>query len=171
MRLAFATVISKVPFPGIVVLLAAAQTAPDAPQGPIQPLPFSHKTHVSSGLACRDCHATADRGEAAGFPALSKCMACHTAVAKDRPSIVKLAELYKKQEPIPWKRVYRVPDYVAFSHKTHVGTAHVACDTCHGSVQDRDVIRKEKPTSMAACVDCHKQNGASVACDYCHEPR
>jgi hypothetical protein len=90
-------------------------------------------------------------------------------IAKDRPAIAKLAEFSKKQEPIPWKQVYRVPEYVAFSHKAHVGRARVDCQTCHGAVQERDVIRKEKSISMSACMDCHRSNGASVACDYCHE--
>jgi len=110
-----------------------------------------------------------DPGDEAGLPAASKCMACHATIATERPAIVRLAEFYKKPEPIPWKRVYRVPDYVSFSHKTHVVKAQVGCQTCHGPVQDRDAIRKEKPTSMAACIDCHAEKRASVACDFCHE--
>ncbi len=151
----------------LVFLVSAAILS--AQTAPVQPLPFSHKTHIAQSLACKDCHEIRDPGDRAGFPAISKCMACHTTVAKDRPAIVKLAEFAKKQEPIPWKQVYRVPDYVAFSHKAHVDKARVACDTCHGPVQEREEIRKEKSISMAACMDCHKQRGASVACDFCHE--
>src|SRR5437667_3398475 len=100
----------------VAACIAAAQTAADGPPAPVQPLPFSHKTHVSNGLACKDCHAMPDPGDQAGIPATSKCMTCHIAVAKDRAAIVKLAEFHKKQEPIPWKRVYRVPEYGVFSH-------------------------------------------------------
>ena len=155
----------------ICVCIAGAQTITDGPPAPFQPLPFSHRTHASKGLGCKDCHAMPDPGEQAGFPSVSKCMACHMTIAKDREAIVKLAEFHKKQEAIPWKRIYRVPDYVVFSHKVHVGKGQVGCETCHGPVQERDVMRKEKPTSMAACIDCHKEEGVSVACDFCHEPR
>jgi hypothetical protein len=158
-------------FVSLIACAAVAQTAADGPAAPVQPLPFSHRLHTSKGLSCKDCHAMPDPGDEAGFPATSKCMACHATIAKDRPAIARLAEFYKKQEPIPWKRVYRVPDYVSFSHKTHVLKAQAACETCHGPVQERDAIRKEKSISMAACIDCHAGNRASVACDYCHERR
>ena len=117
----------------IAAAVVAAQTASD------QPLPYSHKVHMAQGLACKDCHSMPDPGDQAGLPAVSRCMVCHTTIAKDRPAIVRLAEFAKKQEPIPWKRVYRVPDYVAFSHKAHVEKARAVCETCHGPVQERDV--------------------------------
>jgi hypothetical protein len=151
--------------------LAGAQTSTYVPPAPEQPLPFSHKQHVSNGLQCKDCHAMPDPGEHATFPATSKCMACHVAIKKDSAAIQKLADYHKKGEPVPWKRVYRVPDYVYFSHQVHVTRGKTACETCHGPVRERDVMRKEKPTSMATCVDCHKTSEASVACDYCHDQR
>jgi class III cytochrome C family protein/cytochrome c7-like protein len=150
---------------------AAAQTAAYRPPPPVQPLPFSHKAHVSQGLECKECHAMPEPGEKAGLPATAKCMACHVEVKKESAAIQQLAAFHKKQEPIPWKRVYRVPEYVAFSHKAHVVKAHASCETCHGPVRESDAIRKEKATSMSACMDCHKSQGASMACDYCHEPR
>jgi len=150
---------------------AAAQSSTYTPPAPAQPLPFSHKTHISAGLNCKDCHTMADPGDKAGFPPTSKCMACHVEIKKDSPAIQKLADYNKKQEPIPWKRVYRVPDYVSFSHKSHVTTAKLACETCHGAVRDNQAMRKEKDISMAACMDCHKAKGAPVACDFCHDPQ
>ena len=110
-------------------------------------------------------------GEHATFPATAKCMACHVEIEKDSEPIQKLAGYHKRQEAIPWKRVYRVPEYVFFSHKVHVTKAKVACETCHGAVRNLEVMRKEKETSMAVCMDCHKASGASIACDYCHDPR
>jgi hypothetical protein len=150
---------------------ATAQSSTYIPPAPVQPLPFSHKTHVSKGLDCKDCHAMPDPGERAGFPATAKCMTCHAAIKKDSEAIQKLADYHKKSEPVPWKRVYRVPDYVFFSHKVHVTAAKLACETCHGAVRDSDVMRKEKETSMAVCVDCHKTRNVSIACDFCHDPR
>jgi len=153
----------------VAAAIVATQSATDLPSAPVQPFPFSHKVHVAQRLTCKLCHEMSDPGDHAGFPAVSKCMACHMTIAKDRPAIVALAEFAKKHEPIPWKRVYRVPGYVAFSHNAHVEKARISCETCHGPAQERDVIRKEKSISMAACVDCHKNRSASVACDYCHE--
>jgi hypothetical protein len=156
---------------GVVGVYAAAQTATYMPPAPAQPLPFSHKLHLSKGLECKDCHSMPEPGDRAAFPATARCMVCHVEIKKDSEAIQKLADYHKKQEAIPWKRVYRVPEYVFFSHKVHVTKAKAACETCHGPVRDRDVMRKEKETSMAVCMDCHKASAASIACDYCHEPR
>ena len=157
---------------GVAVLFAAAaQTSTYIPPAPVQPIPFSHKLHLSKSLDCKDCHAMPEPGEHATFPATAKCMACHVEIKKDSEAIQKLAEYHKKQETVPWKRVYRVPDYVFFSHKVHVTKAKATCENCHGPVRDRDVMRKDKETSMAVCMDCHKTAGASLACDFCHEPR
>jgi hypothetical protein len=153
------------------VLAASAQTSTYIPPAPAQPLPFSHKLHLSKSLECKDCHSMPEPGDHATFPATARCMACHVEIKKDSEAIQKLAEYHKKQEAVPWKRVYRVPEYVFFSHKVHVTKAKAACETCHGPVRDRDVMRKEKETSMAVCMDCHKASAASIACDYCHEPR
>jgi hypothetical protein len=153
------------------VWIAAAQSKSYTAPAPVQPIPFSHKLHVSNGLQCKDCHTMPDPGDMETYPATSKCMACHTTIKKESPAIQKLAEFSKKGEDIPWKRIYRVPDYVSFSHKVHVESAKANCDTCHGPVKERDVMRKEKDTSMAACLECHKAHEASVACDLCHDPR
>jgi hypothetical protein len=155
----------------LAVCVAMAQTSTYVPPAPVQPLPFSHKQHVANGLVCKDCHAMPEPGDHATFPATAKCMACHITIKKESVAIQKLAEYHKNHEEIPWKRVYRVPDYVSFSHKVHVTNAKAACETCHGEVRDRDVMRKEKETSMAVCLDCHKTAGASTACDFCHEQR
>ena len=62
-----------------------------------QPLPFSHKTHTETAkLKCEDCHPSpAKFGADMGFPAASKCMGCQVLVAKDKPSIQKLASAAK----------------------------------------------------------------------------
>jgi hypothetical protein len=140
-------------------------------QGPEQPIAFSHKQHIANGLKCKDCHTMPDPGDQETFPATSKCMACHATIKKDSPAIQKLADYQKKGEDVPWKRIYRVPEYVSFSHQVHTVKAKATCETCHGPVSERDVMRKEKDISMAACLACHKAHEASVACDLCHDPR
>ena len=72
--------------------------------------------------------------------------------------------------PVPWVQVYKVPDFVWFSHKKHDKKDGITCETCHGPVAEREVIYKEKPATMASCMECHDQMGASVACNACHNP-
>ena len=150
-----------------------AEAPPEAQADPVpveQPLPYSHKTHVALGLQCRDCHQIADPGFVAGYPAETTCMACHTAVKTDSPHIQLLAKLSAEGTPVPWNRVYRVPDYVWFSHASHVDDASFDCEVCHGPVAQRDALFQEKPTTMAACMDCHARNSAPNDCDLCHDP-
>ena len=132
-----------------------------------QPIPFSHKQH-SPVAACNLCHPTAASGERAGLPSTSQCLACHAAVKKDSPLIQRLAAYPKEEKPVPWVRVYRVPDFVFFSHARHL-SAKIECAACHGPVHQRDVLEKEVPTSMKACMDCHRVRGVSLACNLCHE--
>jgi hypothetical protein len=65
-------------------------------------------------------------------------------------------------------RIYQVPDMVWFSHAAHVKDAKIECTTCHGEVAKRDVLFKEKSTSMNTCMDCHARYKAPNGCDFCH---
>ena len=105
------------------------------------------------------------------IPAADKCMTCHSTVKKDSPAIQKLAEYQKNKEDIPWKRVYKLPDFVFFSHKTHLEGAKASCEDCHGQVRDLEVMRKLKVIDMAFCVDCHRTKNAPNTCTTCHDPQ
>jgi hypothetical protein len=142
----------------------------DQPKGPEQPIPYSHKQHLALGLVCKDCHTNPDPGDAMSFPATSKCMACHRTIKKDSPAIQKLAEFDRNKQEIPWVRVYKEPDFVFFSHKSHL-EAGAKCEDCHGHVAERDRLFRETDLSMAGCVSCHRQHNASQGCDYCHDPQ
>lgn len=131
-----------------------------------QPLPYSHKTHVKLGLRCAGCHTMPGKGEMATFPPESLCMTCHASIKKDSPAIQKLAAFAKDKKPAPWVRIYKLPDYVWFSHKVHMKKA--ACETCHGPVAERDVVKQEKPITMAACMACHDETNALNECNTCH---
>ena len=157
----------------LVALALAAQPAPlkNPPAGPTQPIPYSHRQHLALGLECKNCHEMPEPGDDMGLPATAKCMVCHTSIKKESPSIQKLAQFDKGGQPVPWVRVYHLPDFVDFSHKVHLTRGKATCETCHGPVRERDVIRKETDTSMAGCMECHRANNASVACNYCHDPR
>jgi hypothetical protein len=89
-------------------------------------------------------------------------------VSAKSPAIQKLIGFQNSNQPVPWVRLYRLPEFVFFSHRKHVDSG-ITCQACHGRVAKRDVLKKEKPTSMNACVDCHKKSKASVACNLCHE--
>ena len=133
-----------------------------------QPIPYSHKKHVAMGLECKGCHTMPGKGEAATFPAEATCMHCHETVKKDSEAIRKLTEYAMKKERVPWVRVYKLPEYVWFSHKVH--TAVVKCGECHGDVGARDVVVKEKPIDMNSCMSCHDKHEASNECNLCHNP-
>jgi hypothetical protein len=155
----------------LAAMLAQAQQLPPLPKvypGPEQPIPFHHSSHAA--VACQDCHPTPDPGDFAEIVATSKCMSCHASVKPDSPAIQKLATFHKKGQPIPWEPVYLTADYVFFSHRAHAA-AGAGCADCHGDVAAAQVLAKERDISMAACMDCHRSKGASLACDFCHEPR
>jgi hypothetical protein len=86
--------------------------------------------------------------------------------------VQKVAGFQASQEDIPWRRVYRLPTFVYFSHSTHApADKSVTCETCHGPVREMTAMQKVKDTSLAACVACHTERSAPVRCDSCHEPR
>ena len=155
--------------------------------GPSQPIAFSHRIHAGQyKIDCQYCHADARRSEYAGIPSVSRCMGCHRITAADRPEIKKLSEYLAKQEPIPWIRIYKVPEYVYFAHKPHI-RAGVECQTCHGQIQTMDVVTATTgqslvtdllnlagfspappPLTMGWCVECHTAKKASLECTTCH---
>jgi len=142
------------------------------PPAPEQPIAYSHKAHIALGLACQQCHDGATIGARANLPTTGTCLACHTAIKAESPEVQKIAAFDAKHEAIPWKRVYRLPDFVYFEHVRHVSAApDITCETCHGPIAEMVVTQKVKDTSMAACVQCHTARGAATRCDSCHEPK
>jgi len=65
-------------------------------------------------------------------------------------------------------RVYRVPDFVFFSHSIHAA-AKMECRTCHGEVTEHDTLSEFRSTKMYSCVQCHKEKQATQVCTACHE--
>ncbi len=157
-------------FLGVAVFIAAALFAQEKGPGPEQPIPYSHKQHIALGLTCKDCHTMPDPGDAMGIPAASKCMDCHRTIKKDSPAIQKLAAYARDNQPIPWVRVYKLPDFVFFSHQAHL-KAGAKCEDCHGQVAQRDRLFRETSLAMSACINCHREDNASQDCLYCHDER
>jgi len=149
-------------------------------QGPVQPIFFSHVIHAGSfQIACQYCHAGARRSSAAGVPSVERCMGCHKIVAAEgNPEVKKLHGYWERKEPIPWIRVFKVPEHAQFPHKPHV-QAGVQCQTCHGRIEAMERVHAEtgqsivndlmnlaliptKPPklTMGWCVECHRTANA-----------
>ncbi len=142
----------------------------DRGYAPPQPIPFSHKQHAGDlKLDCRFCHFNAERGKHAGVPPMSVCMNCHDVIASDKPNIRALADIaatgsyadadgsLREGGVVHWNRVHKLPDHVYFDHSAHV-TANVACQTCHGPVQEMVVMRQFATMNMNWCLDCHRKS-------------
>jgi len=161
----------------IAANLAAQQRAEGGKQSaslpapPEQPIPFSHMKHSSIGLKCQACHTNPDPGSDMTFPATDRCLACHGSSAGDAPAVPNLAEFAKTSRAIPWVRVYAVPAFVYWSHRTHL-QAGMKCEACHGNVAQMDVVtRVTDVTTMKGCMACHRKSGTSNGCETCHEEK
>ena len=142
------------------VIFWNAQVVRSQPATVSQPIPYSHKTHLALGLKCQQCHPNPDPGVAMTLPAAAKCMECHTTIGKDKPGIEKLAEFSKAEQPIPWVRVFAIPNWVTWNHRSHL-KAGATCEQCHGDVAQMDVmVNATNVTKMAGCVDCHRANAS-----------
>lgn len=128
---------------------------------PSQPIEFSHKLHVKQAK-CAACHTTATKGLAAGVPKLAECLDCHEGTQSKDPAgqkeEAKIEAYAKAKTEIPWKRVWRLPSNVFFSHRTHVAVAKVPCQSCHGAMEtlDRPPTGLLKRLSMSDCIGCHE---------------
>ena len=164
-------------------------------RAPVQPIFFNHVIHAGSfQIPCQYCHSEARRGAAAGVPSVQRCMGCHTIIgAQDNPEIQKIHDYWKRGQPIPWVRVFKIPEFTYFAHKPHV-RAGVACQTCHGPIERMprvgadhlgtwipddllNLVRLKpvvRPLTMGWCIDCHREQNARkgtkapLDCVTCH---
>lgn len=128
---------------------------------PPQPIAFSHQLHAGEReIPCLYCHYGAERSRHAGIPALSVCMGCHREIDKPSLELARLTDAVERRRPIRWIQVHKLPDFVYFSHRRHVG-AGVECRDCHGAVETMEVVRQEAPLSMGWCLACHQQRGVT----------
>ncbi len=138
-------------------------------RSPIQPLAFSHKAHAGdNGIACLYCHRYAPKSPVAGIPAVADCRACHLFISLNSAEIKKLMGYWEKREPIPWVRVYGLPDHVYFPHMMHI-RAKLDCTACHGEVAAMERITRTASLKMGWCLNCHRQHKASIDCWTCHK--
>lgn len=121
-----------------------------------QPVPFSHKHHVSGlGLDCRYCHTAVEVSSNAGLPPIQTCMTCHSQIWTNATMLEPVRQAYATGQPIGWHAVNELPDYVYFDHSIHIAKG-VGCTTCHGPVGDMPLMRKSASLYMDWCLDCHR---------------
>jgi len=120
-----------------------------------QPVPFSHAHHVGGlGLDCRYCHTGVESSAFAGIPPTETCMTCHSQIWKDAPVLEPVRESWATGKPLHWTRVHQLPDYVFFNHSIHIKNG-VACQSCHGRVDEMPLMAKSENLMMRWCLNCH----------------
>lgn len=131
-------------------------TSQNVGYAPRQPIPFSHRLHAGTHkIDCRYCHTGAYKSIHAAIPSLNVCMNCHSVVKVDSPHIQKLRQHFQEGKAIEWVRIHELPDHARFNHKRHVAKG-VTCQTCHGNVQEMDVVFQKSPLTMGWCLQCHR---------------
>jgi hypothetical protein len=127
-----------------------------------QPVPFSHEHHVAGlGIDCRFCHSSVEQSANAGLPATHVCMTCHSQVWTNAGLLAPVRESLARNEPITWRRVADVPDYVYFNHSIHIAKG-VGCQSCHGPIAGMALTYKAQPLTMEFCLSCHRNPGPQL---------
>ncbi|MBL9079294.1 MAG: cytochrome c3 family protein [Planctomycetes bacterium] len=127
---------------------------------PYQPIAYSHKLHAGTlGMDCRYCHRGVEDGAHATVPDADTCMGCHKQVKKDSIALKPLRDAYGEGQangtPVEWVKVHLLPEYAYFHHAVHVH-AGVGCKSCHGRIDQMEIVRQVEPLSMGWCLECHR---------------
>ncbi|MFA6110145.1 MAG: cytochrome c3 family protein [Candidatus Latescibacterota bacterium] len=121
-----------------------------------QPVPFSHKHHVTGmGIDCRYCHTSVESAAFAGVPPTETCMTCHSQIWTEAPALEPVRASFRDRLPLRWTRVHDLPDFVYFNHSIHVAKG-VGCETCHGRVDQMPLTWKAQTLNMEWCLGCHR---------------
>ena len=130
---------------------------------PEQPIAFSHKIHAGQyEIGCQYCHTGVEIGKSANIPSVNICMNCHSQIKTDSPEIQKLYAAQESGQPIEWVRVHNLPDLAYFNHSQHVKVGGVECQTCHGEIQEMEVVKQHAPLTMGWCIDCHRNTSLNT---------
>ena len=141
-----------------------------------QPIQFSHALHSKNNVKCLVCHPYYETTARAGLPGVETCRRCHEDVIQVGPEERKIEAYYQSGREIPWKRIYRVPSHVFFSHRRHVALGRIECRICHGEVAAlrEPVAEPLKALKMDDCIDCHRRQQEKTSirnvneCIRCH---
>jgi len=150
----FALVFSGVVTAGIAYYLTPKFTR--VGYTPVQPVPFSHQLHAGQlGLDCRYCHSNVEKSGHANVPTSQTCMNCHNQIKTDSPLLAPVRDSFASGDPVPWVKIHIAPDYVYFNHSVHIARG-VSCVSCHGKINEMDVVHQSKSLTMSFCLECHR---------------
>jgi len=161
-------------FLGYSTVDSAARLGRQQNYQPDQPIKFSHALHAGvNKIECQYCHSGAANGKSAVIPSPNVCMNCHKAI-NEGPTYGK-AEIQKiydavgwdaekkkytenaETKPIEWVRIHNLPDHVYFNHSQHVNAGGVECQTCHGPIEEMEVVKQHSSLGMGWCINCHRE--------------
>ncbi|MFV2007584.1 MAG: cytochrome c3 family protein [Longimicrobiales bacterium] len=150
-----------------LALLLLARRQPPVPQ----PIAFNHKKHTEElQLSCNFCHKYFNTSAHSGLPDAQTCALCHSVALGESPEAAKLTELLVQGEPLQFNKLFRLPDYVFYTHRRHVTVGGLECAECHAGIAGTEVP-PERPlikVTMAFCVDCHEEREVTTDCNACH---
>jgi mono/diheme cytochrome c family protein len=134
---------------------------------PKQPIAFSHKVHAGQyEIDCKYCHTGVMKGKSATIPSVNICMNCHnqikTGTNTGEGEIGKIVKAFNDNKPIEWVRIHNLPDLAYFNHAQHVNVGGIECQTCHGPIQEMDVVKQYSLLTMGWCIDCHRKTDVNA---------
>lgn len=154
---------------------------------PVQPIHYSHKIHAGDNqIDCNFCHSSARRSATAGIPSLNVCMNCHITISEVSEETAseeyskefydgEIAKLYEavgwdpenmrytgETKPVKWIRIHNLPDFAYFNHAQHVTVAGIDCQTCHGDVENMEIMEQHAPLTMGWCIQCHRDTNVKM---------
>ncbi len=134
---------------------------------PEQPIKFSHKLHAGQfEIDCEYCHSGVRKSKNAWIPSVNVCMNCHKYIQEGpkygAEEIAKVVSAWESKEAIEWTRIHNLPDHAYFNHAQHVTVGGLECQTCHGPVQEMEVVYQFSDLAMGWCVSCHRQEKVKV---------
>ena len=163
------------------------QVGVDQGYEPVQPIHYSHRIHAGdNGIDCKYCHSSARVSKHSGIPSLNICMNCHKAIANVAPETLaegkseygvdydaEIQKLYDavgwngtgytgESKPVKWIRIHNLPDFAYFNHSQHVSVAGIECQTCHGPVEEMEIMYQHSPLTMGWCINCHRETNVKV---------
>ena len=155
---------------------------------PVQPIHYSHKIHAGANqIECKYCHSSARVSKHSGIPSLNVCMNCHQNIAEYNGEedlengytkdfyTKEIKKLYAavgwdeenqrytgETQPVKWVRIHNLPDFVYFNHAQHVEVGEIACQKCHGPVEEMEIMYQDSPLTMGWCINCHRETNVKV---------
>ena len=155
---------------------------------PVQPIHYSHKIHAGANqIECKYCHSSARVSKHSGIPSLNVCMNCHRNIAEYNGEedlengytkdfyTKEIKKLYAavgwdetnqaytgETQPVKWVRIHNLPDFVYFNHAQHVEVGEIACQKCHGPVEEMEIMYQYSPLTMGWCINCHRETNVKV---------